>query len=58
MEGARDGRGVAAAGTPLSLVVRPTAAAPVPCLAGPSGTGKTSLAVAAARGARAASTCK
>lgn len=49
MEGPRDGRGVAAAGTPLALVVRPaTIAAPVPCLAGPSGTGKTSLAVAAA----------
>ena len=49
MEGARDGRGVAATGTPLALVVRPTTiAAPVPCLAGPSGTGKTSLAVAAA----------
>ena len=49
MEGARDGRGVAATGTPPALVVRPTTiAAPVPCLAGPSGTGKTSLAVAAA----------
>ena len=48
-EGARDGRGVAAAGSPLALVVRPSAAAArVPCLAGPSGTGKTSLAVAAA----------
>ena len=48
MEGPRDGRGVAAAGTPPALVVRPTAAAPVPCLAGPPGTGKMSLAVAAA----------
>ena len=49
MEGARDGRSVAVAGTPPALVVRPTTiAAPVPCLAGPSGTGKTSLAVAAA----------
>ena len=49
MEGPRDGRGVAATGTPLALLVRPAAAAaPVPCLAGPSGTGKTSLAVAAA----------
>ena len=49
VEGARDGRGVAAAGTPLALVVRPAAAAaPVPCLAGPAGTGKTALAVAAA----------
>ena len=49
VEGARDGRGVAAAGAPLALVVRPAAAAaPVPCLAGPPGTGKTSLAAAAA----------
>ncbi|MYG26592.1 MAG: AAA domain-containing protein [Boseongicola sp. SB0677_bin_26] len=49
VEGARDGRGVAAAGSPLTLVVRPAAAAaPVPCPAGPSGVGKTSLAVAAA----------
>ncbi len=49
VEGARDGRGVAAAGSPLALVVRPSATASrVPCLAGPSGTGKTSLAVAAA----------
>ena len=49
VEGARDGRGVAAAGSPLALVVRPAAAASrVPCLAGPAGSGKTSLAVAAA----------
>ena len=48
VEDARAGRGVAAAGAPLALVVRPAAvAAPVPCLAGPAGVGKTSLAVAA-----------
>ena len=45
----RDGRGVAAAGSPLALLVRPAAGgAPFPCLAGPSGTGKTSLAAAVA----------